>query len=197
MQLHAVIYGAVGCYNNQIRKGLLLSLSVIFLNAVNIWQEYKQEFDCLVHFLRLLAVCWPGAQSARDNYALACNFAKYSPIFNFFCTHRLSNKHFLICLLTTPSHLKHVATLTCNLLLMVYFADINVSQGSVRSNIGKVPWHFKYPFNQKFTQKSSSEFFFNWFIFDRIMVMPTFLPHPVNHNVLLCCVVYTVVSAVS
>jgi len=30
----------------------------------NLWQSYKQERDCLVHFLRLLAVCWPGAQSA-------------------------------------------------------------------------------------------------------------------------------------
>jgi len=33
-----------------------------------------------VHFLRRLAVCWPGVQSARDNHALACNFGKYSPI---------------------------------------------------------------------------------------------------------------------
>ena len=32
--------------------------------SVNIWQSYQQERDCLVHFLRLLAVCWPGAQSA-------------------------------------------------------------------------------------------------------------------------------------
>jgi len=24
-----------------------------------------------------LAVCWPGAQSARDNHVLVCNFAKY------------------------------------------------------------------------------------------------------------------------
>ena len=39
---------------------------------MNIWQSYKQELDCLVHFLHLLAVCWPGAQSARDNHALAC-----------------------------------------------------------------------------------------------------------------------------
>jgi len=31
--------------------------------VVNIWQSYKQERDCLVHLLRLLAVCWPGAQS--------------------------------------------------------------------------------------------------------------------------------------
>jgi len=51
------------------------------LKSVNIWQSYKQERDCLVHFLRLLAVYWPDAQSARDNHALACNFAKYSPLF--------------------------------------------------------------------------------------------------------------------
>ena len=31
------------------------------LKSVNIWQSYKQERDCLVHFLRLIAVCWPGA----------------------------------------------------------------------------------------------------------------------------------------
>ena len=31
----------------------------------------------------------------------------------------------------TPPHLKYVATLPCNLSLMVCFADTNVSQGSV------------------------------------------------------------------
>ena len=51
-----------------------------FLKLVNTWQSYKQKRDCLVHFLRLLAVCWPGAQSAWDNHALASNSAKYSPI---------------------------------------------------------------------------------------------------------------------
>ena len=50
---------------------------------------------------------------------------------NFFFTHRLNNKPFLIWLLTTPPHLKYVATLPCNLSLMASFADINVSQGSV------------------------------------------------------------------
>ena len=49
-----------------------------FFSSVNIWQSYKQECDCLVHFLRVLAVCWPGMQSAWDNHALACNYAKYS-----------------------------------------------------------------------------------------------------------------------
>ena len=28
------------------------------LKLLNIRQSYKQEGDCLVHFLRLLAVCW-------------------------------------------------------------------------------------------------------------------------------------------
>ena len=54
-----------GVVNNQTKKGLLLSLSVKkMLKSVNIWQSYKQERDCFVHFLRLLAVCWPNAQSA-------------------------------------------------------------------------------------------------------------------------------------
>jgi len=43
----------------------------------------------------------------------------------------LSNKPFLIWLLTTPPRLKYVATLPCNLSLMACFADTNVSQGSV------------------------------------------------------------------
>ena len=70
-----------GVANNQIRRGLLLSLSVNFLcKSVSIWQSYKNKRVCLVHFLRHLALCWPGAQSAWDNRALACNFAKHSPI---------------------------------------------------------------------------------------------------------------------
>jgi len=53
-----------GVVNNQIKKGLLLSLRVKKnFKSVNIWQSYKQKRDCFVHFLRLLAVCWPGAQS--------------------------------------------------------------------------------------------------------------------------------------
>ena len=76
-----------GVVNNQIKKGLLLSLWVKKLKSVNVWQSYKQKRDRLVHFLRLLAVCWLGAQSAWDNHALACNFAKYSPILKFFHSH--------------------------------------------------------------------------------------------------------------
>jgi len=51
--------------NNQIKKGLFLSLWMkTVLKSVNIWHSYKQERDCFVQFLRLLAVCWPSAQSA-------------------------------------------------------------------------------------------------------------------------------------
>ena len=49
-------------------------------------------------------------QSARDNHALPCNFAKYSPIKKNF-THRLSNK---IRLLTTPSHLQYITVHNCS-----------------------------------------------------------------------------------
>ena len=83
------------------------------------------------------ALCAPGQhtaeseESARDNYVLAYIFAKYSPILPFFSlTDRLTNKPFLIWLLTTPPHLKHAATLPCNS-LRACFADVNVSQGSV------------------------------------------------------------------
>ena len=51
-----------GVVNNQIEKVLLMSLSVkIFFKSVNMWQSYKQERACLMHFLRNLAVWRPGA----------------------------------------------------------------------------------------------------------------------------------------
>ena len=71
-------------------------------------------------------LCAPGQhsakrlkKSARDTHVLVCNFAKiifanFKEIF----TDRLSNKPFLIWLLTTPPRLKYVATLPCNLLLI-------------------------------------------------------------------------------
>ena len=34
-----------GSANNQIRKGLLLSLSVIFFKSVKIWQNYRHESE--------------------------------------------------------------------------------------------------------------------------------------------------------
>jgi len=55
----ATYFRCGGVVNNQIKKGLLLSLSEKKLKPVNIWQSYRQEHDCFVHFLRLLAVRWP------------------------------------------------------------------------------------------------------------------------------------------
>ena len=78
--LNDKLQGSVAAYlrcgrvvNNEIKKGLLLSLQMKnILKSVNIWQSYKKERDCLVQILRLLAV-W-------DNHVLACNYAKYSQI---------------------------------------------------------------------------------------------------------------------
>ena len=100
------------------------------LTSVNIWQSYKQERGCLMHLAHLANTLLKDEESARDNHVFVCNFAKYSSIKKFF-TRRLSNKSFLIWLLTTPPHLKYVATVPCNLSLMACFADINFSQGSV------------------------------------------------------------------
>jgi len=98
--------------------------------SVNIWQSYKQERGCLMHFAHLANTLIKDEESARDNPVLACNFAKYLPIQKKF-TDRLSNKPFLIWLLTTPPRLKYVAILPCNLSLVACFVGINVSQGSV------------------------------------------------------------------
>jgi len=84
---------------------------------------------------RLLAVCWPGKESIGDNHVIAILLVTLRNIHRFKkITHRLSNKPFLICLLKTSPYLKYVATLPCNLSLMVCFADINVSQGSVATH---------------------------------------------------------------
>jgi len=43
-----------GIVNNQIKKGLLLSVSEKkVLKLMNIWQSYKQESGCLMHFIHL------------------------------------------------------------------------------------------------------------------------------------------------
>jgi len=69
----------IGLSVTKLRK-VAESASKSFL-SVNILASYKQESGCLVHFLRLSAVWWPGTQSVRVNNLLACIFAKYSPIF--------------------------------------------------------------------------------------------------------------------
>jgi len=63
-----------GIFNKQIKKGLLLSPSVkTILKSVNIWHIVTGKVvDCVVLFLRRLALWWPVAQNARDNHLLAC-----------------------------------------------------------------------------------------------------------------------------
>jgi len=54
---HVVTYlRFVDVDDNKIKKGLLLSLKVKIFIAVNIWQIYKQEHDCFVHFITGCAV---------------------------------------------------------------------------------------------------------------------------------------------
>jgi len=69
---------------------------------MNIWQSYKQECGCLMHFVRLATKLVKDEESERDNHVLACNFARYSPILKFLLTvSAFSNKPFLIWLLKT------------------------------------------------------------------------------------------------
>jgi len=46
--------------------------------------ENKQKGGCLVRFLHLATTLLTNEESARDNYVLACNSDKYSPILIFF-----------------------------------------------------------------------------------------------------------------
>ena len=47
-----------GVINNQIKKDFLLSVRVKkCFKSVNIWQSYKQEHGCLMHFARLPTHC--------------------------------------------------------------------------------------------------------------------------------------------
>jgi len=54
-----------GVVNNQIKKGLLLSLPVKKLKSVSIWQSYKQEGGCLVHFVCLATTLLKDEESAQ------------------------------------------------------------------------------------------------------------------------------------
>jgi len=93
--------------------------------------------DCVVHFLRLLAMWWPGTQSARDNHLADCNFAKYSLILN--CFHWQT---FLIWLLTIPPNLKYLTTVPCNLSLNACFLTLMLhTRGSVATS-ARLGWIF-------------------------------------------------------
>jgi len=57
---------------------------------MNIWQSYKQERRCLVHFVRLATTLLKDEESARDNHVRAGNFAKCSPFLLF---HKVAWQH--------------------------------------------------------------------------------------------------------
>ena len=59
-----------GVVNNQIKNGLLRSVWVKkFLKSVNMWQSYKQELGCLMHFARLTNTLLKDEGSARSDVA--------------------------------------------------------------------------------------------------------------------------------
>ena len=71
-----------GVVNNQMEKGLLLSLRVKF--KIGDLAKLQQERYCLMHFVRLSNTQLNDRESARNNHILASNFAKYSPILTLF-----------------------------------------------------------------------------------------------------------------
>jgi len=105
-----------------------------------------------MHFARMANTLLKDEESTRDDYILLVTLP------NIYRLKKLRNKPFLIWLLTTPPHLKYVATIHCSLWLIDCFADTDVSQGSVatytRCGVG-----FEYQFNYKFTTESYSEIF--------------------------------------
>jgi len=78
-----------------------------FIKLVNIWQSYKQQPGCLVHFVRLANTLLKDEESAQDNHVFACNFGKYSPILKQISLY----KSFLNWLLTTLNMQLHYLVL--------------------------------------------------------------------------------------
>ena len=167
--------------NNQIKKGLLLSLWVNFFKLVNICQSYKLQHGCLMQFARLANTLVKDEESARDNHVLACNFAKYLSCKK--CSDRLSNRPFLIWLLTTTPHLKiicsYTVTLLCNLSLMSCFANMDVSQGSV-ATYARWGWIFNIHLTANLPRNLPVNFFLKsvkiWKNYGRESVAPLFWP---------------------
>jgi len=65
-------------------KSIYTSLLIVQVTLISAWQQlttavsrHTQDVWWIIH---LLAVWWPGAQSARDDHLFAYNFDNYSPI---------------------------------------------------------------------------------------------------------------------
>ena len=129
-----------------------------------------------MHFLCLLAVCCQASKVHETTTLLLVTFPNIHRFKKF--TRTLSNKPFLISLLTTQPHLKYVATLPCNSSLVACFADNNVLQGSVATyaRCGEI---FNVHVNANLLRNLPVHFFLNRLRFDRIMVIsvaPLFWP---------------------
>jgi len=73
-----------GSFNKQIKRGSLLSLPVKKLKSVNIWHIYGLKGGlCRALYSTFSSVLARRTKCSRQQ-RLACNFAKYSPIFIFF-----------------------------------------------------------------------------------------------------------------
>ena len=84
-----------------------------FFKSVNTRQSCR-----LMHFAHLANILLQDEGSEWDNHVLACNLAKYLPIYKKKFIYRLSNKPVLIWSLTTPPRLKYVATLIWSLAVL-------------------------------------------------------------------------------
>ena len=141
-----------------------------FFKSVNIWQNYRQECGCLIHFARLANTLLKDEEkkvheTIRFLLVTLPNIYRFKKI-----TDTLSNKPFLIWLLTTPPHLKYVATLPCNLSSMACFAYIDVSQRSVATYV-RCDVIFNICLIANLPRNLPVKIFFNQLRFDRIMVM--------------------------
>jgi len=65
-----------GDVNSQIKKGLLLSLSVKIFKSLSIWQSYQKKRGFLVHHTAKRQ-----RKFTRQPCFFSCNFAKYSAIY--------------------------------------------------------------------------------------------------------------------
>jgi len=88
---------------------------------VNIWQSYKQERDCLVHFVRLANTLVKDEKVHETITFLLLTLANI---------HRLKKIHRESQ--TTPPHLKYAATPPCNLSLIAQTLKYIVWQHNAR-----------------------------------------------------------------
>ena len=72
------------------------------LKSVNIWQSYKQQSGCLMHFARLANTLLKDKESTRDSRVFDCIFDKYLPILNFFHS-QTQRKTFLTLFINNPT----------------------------------------------------------------------------------------------